>query len=67
VHNKREVMLALTRDGRGLVTEITQNRRQALARILNGMSPTGRAALLTGLTEFTEAVGHDDTATRQEA
>lgn len=66
VHNRREVMLALTRDGRGLVAEITQNRRQALARILNDMSPAGRAALLTGLTEFNDAIGNDPAA-RQEA
>ncbi|MET1075181.1 MAG: MarR family transcriptional regulator [Umezawaea sp.] len=56
VHNRREVMLALTRDGRALLAEIGRNRHQALARILADMSPSGREALLTGLSEFNEAV-----------
>ncbi|PXX61741.1 DNA-binding MarR family transcriptional regulator [Nocardia tenerifensis] len=51
--NRREVMLALTRDGQRLLTEVSGTRRRELARVLQGMSSAGREALLTGLAEFT--------------
>ncbi|MGV9676573.1 MarR family winged helix-turn-helix transcriptional regulator [Nocardia sp. NPDC003482] len=50
--NRREVMLALTRDGQRLLNEVSDTRRRELARILQGMSGAGREALLTGLAEF---------------
>ncbi|MFF3229026.1 MarR family winged helix-turn-helix transcriptional regulator [Nocardia suismassiliense] len=51
--NRREVMLALTRDGQRLLTEVSDTRRRELARVLHGMSAAGREALLAGLAEFT--------------
>ncbi|MGW0250576.1 MarR family winged helix-turn-helix transcriptional regulator [Nocardia goodfellowii] len=51
--NRREVMLALTKDGQRLLAEISTTRRRALAQVLQGMSAAGRVALLTGLEEFT--------------
>ncbi|MFF0493511.1 MarR family winged helix-turn-helix transcriptional regulator [Nocardia sp. NPDC004068] len=50
--NRREVMLALTRDGQRLLNEVSDTRRRELARILQGMSGAGREALLAGLAEF---------------
>ncbi|WP_063000859.1 MarR family winged helix-turn-helix transcriptional regulator [Nocardia mikamii] len=64
--NRREVMLALTRDGQRLLTEISDIRRRELARVLQGMSAAGREALLTGLTEFTASAEHGaDAATHK--
>jgi DNA-binding MarR family transcriptional regulator len=51
-HNRREVLVALTVDGRRLLAELAQRRRRDLAEVLAGMSPAGRASLLTGLVEF---------------
>jgi DNA-binding MarR family transcriptional regulator len=55
-HNRREVLVGLTVDGRRLLAELAQRRQRDLAEVLAGMSPAGRASLLTGLRELRDAV-----------
>lgn len=55
--DRREVNLRLTHDGRMLLAELRERRRQDLAEILGAMTPPARAALVEGLTEFARAVG----------
>ncbi|MEV0246833.1 MarR family transcriptional regulator [Nocardia sp. NPDC050712] len=64
--NRREVMLALTRDGQRLLTEVSNTRRRALAQVLQGMSAAGRAALLSGLAEFTASAEQNTDLAQQE-
>lgn len=64
--NRREVMLALTRDGQRLLTEVSDTRRRDLARVLRRMSPAGRQALLSGLTEFAASAEHGSDIAPQE-
>ncbi|MEV4200178.1 MarR family winged helix-turn-helix transcriptional regulator [Micromonospora globbae] len=59
--DRREISLHLTPEARRLLAELREDRREQLARILSGMSPEGRDALLRGMREF------DETARRQEA
>ncbi|AYF79565.1 MarR family transcriptional regulator [Nocardia yunnanensis] len=64
--NRREVMLALTRDGQRLLLEVSETRRRDLDRVLQAMSPAGREALLAGLAEFTAGAEHAfDTASHE--
>jgi DNA-binding MarR family transcriptional regulator len=58
--DRREIALYLTPASRALLGELRLIRRRALAGVLEKMSPTGRAALLRGLTEFAAAA--DDSA-----
>ncbi|GGS38567.1 MULTISPECIES: MarR family winged helix-turn-helix transcriptional regulator [Actinokineospora] len=52
-HDRREVELLVTDSGRDLLARLRRDRRADLGRVLAGMSAEGRAALLTGLREFT--------------
>ncbi len=51
--DRREVDLVLTDQGRELLDRLRGDRRADVGRVLAGMSPDGRAALLAGLREFT--------------
>ncbi|WP_067564369.1 MarR family winged helix-turn-helix transcriptional regulator [Nocardia acidivorans] len=64
--NRREVMLALTRDGQRLLTEVSSIRRRALSQVLQGMSGPGREALLAGLTEFAASAEQSPGIAQQE-
>ncbi|WP_378732199.1 MarR family winged helix-turn-helix transcriptional regulator [Nocardia brasiliensis] len=64
--NRREVMLALTRDGHRLLTEVSTTRQRELAQVLQGMSAAGREALLVGLAEFTASAEQSPDLTQQE-
>jgi DNA-binding MarR family transcriptional regulator len=56
-HDRREVTLSLTRNGRQLLTELNEHRRRDLASVLERMSPGGQAALRQGLGEFVRVHG----------
>lgn len=64
--NRREVMLALTRDGQRLLTEVSDTRRRELTQVLKAMSAAGREALLAGLEEFTASAERSDDVAAQE-
>jgi DNA-binding MarR family transcriptional regulator len=53
--DRREIALYLTPSSRQLLSHLRATRRELLAEVLERMSPTGRAALLRGLTEFAAA------------
>jgi DNA-binding MarR family transcriptional regulator len=53
--DRREIALILTSAGRALLDEVRAERRDQLSRVLAVMSPTSRAALLTGLQAFSTA------------
>jgi DNA-binding MarR family transcriptional regulator len=55
--NRREVHVALTASGAGLVDEVMQRRREALAKILNPLPQEQRQQIVTGLELFAEAAG----------
>ncbi|MEV1331958.1 MarR family transcriptional regulator [Micromonospora costi] len=59
--DRREISLHLTPEARRLLAELRDDRRDQIARILSGMTPQGRQALLRGMREF------DEIARRQEA
>ncbi|MET8121706.1 MarR family transcriptional regulator [Micromonospora sp. NPDC005189] len=59
--DRREISLHLTPDARRLLAELRADRQAQLATVLDGMSATGRDALLRGMREF------DETARRQQA
>ncbi|MEU8297913.1 MarR family transcriptional regulator [Micromonospora sp. NPDC048909] len=59
--DRREISLHLTPEARRLLAELRDDRREQLARIIDGMTPEGRTALLHGMREF------DETARQQEA
>jgi len=50
--DRREIALFLTPSSRQLLAELRQTRQAMLATVLERMSPSGRAALIRGLTEF---------------
>lgn len=53
--DRREIALYLTPTGRALLHELRGARRRRLARVLDRMTPAGRAALVHGLAEFAAA------------
>ncbi|NES15564.1 MULTISPECIES: MarR family winged helix-turn-helix transcriptional regulator [Micromonospora] len=53
-YDRREISLHLTPAANRLLAELRADRRHRLDRILAGMSPAGRAALLRGMREFDE-------------
>jgi DNA-binding MarR family transcriptional regulator len=53
--DRREIALYLTPSSRALLAELRRIRRRSLAVTLEKMSPSGRAALLRGLSEFASA------------
>jgi DNA-binding MarR family transcriptional regulator len=50
--DRREIALYLTPSSRALLDDLRQTRRAMLTAVLEKMSPTGRAALIRGLTEY---------------
>jgi DNA-binding MarR family transcriptional regulator len=58
--DRREIALYLTPSSRALLDELRRARRAVLTAVLERMSPTGRAALIRGLTEFAAAVAQPD-------
>lgn len=57
--DRREVTVRLTAEGRELLERLRGRRREELGRVLASMSSPARAALLWGLTQFTEAAAAD--------
>lgn len=55
--NRREVILALTPQGRRVVRRVTARRRTAITRIVRAMPNTQRATLITALHAFADAAG----------
>jgi DNA-binding MarR family transcriptional regulator len=50
--SRREIVLLLTESGRRLAVWVRDQRRAALAEVLQAMSPEGREALIRGLGEL---------------
>jgi DNA-binding MarR family transcriptional regulator len=57
VGSRREIVLLLTESGRRLAEWVREQRRSALAELLQAMSPEGREALVRGLGELAAQVG----------
>ncbi|RZQ60505.1 MarR family winged helix-turn-helix transcriptional regulator [Amycolatopsis suaedae] len=53
--DRREVEVAVTAEGLRLLNRLQLAREQDLRTVLDGMSPHGRRALLTGLAAFADA------------
>ncbi|MFE0463546.1 MarR family winged helix-turn-helix transcriptional regulator [Kitasatospora sp. NPDC058965] len=53
--NRREVVLQLTAQGRGLVDEVLEHRHREVEAIVSRLSPDRRSALVEGLTALTAA------------
>ena len=66
--DRREVLIALTREGARLVREVTLRRRAEIAIIVAAMPQEGRRDVLAALNAFAQAAGETtpsiDTATR---
>jgi DNA-binding MarR family transcriptional regulator len=65
--DRREIALYLTSSSRQLLHELRHTRRQMLAAVLEKMSPSGRAALIRGLSEFTAAANDEAPAESAQA
>jgi DNA-binding MarR family transcriptional regulator len=50
--DRREIAIYLTPSSRALLDELRRTRRAMLAAVLERMTPSGRTALIRGLTEF---------------
>lgn len=57
--DRREVRLELTGTARRLLTELRDRRRQALAAVLDEMTPASRQELVRGLAAFEAAASPD--------
>lgn len=57
VGSRREIVLLLTESGRRLAEWVRDQRRAALAELLQAMSPEGREALVRGLGELATHAG----------
>jgi DNA-binding MarR family transcriptional regulator len=55
--NRREVELSITDAGAEIVGTVARARRRELRRIIDRMSPSTRASLVTTLEDFTNAAG----------
>jgi DNA-binding MarR family transcriptional regulator len=55
--SRREIVLLPTESGQRLAEWVRQQRRAALSRVLDGMTPDGREALARGLGELAEQAG----------
>jgi DNA-binding MarR family transcriptional regulator len=55
--DRREVRLLLTRPARRLLDELRERRREAVAEVLERMSPTARQELVRALSAFADAAG----------
>lgn len=55
--NRRQVTIAITAEGRALVDSVTKTRRREISRVVAGIPPRRRAALITSLNELGAAAG----------
>lgn len=55
--NRREVILALTEKGSGLVSSVTDQRRELIVDVLMRMPPSDRQRLAESLQAFAQAAG----------
>ncbi|GJF07846.1 transcriptional regulator [Pseudonocardia sp. D17] len=55
--DRRNLVLELTAEGRTLVAQVDRQRRDAIARILDGMPRQRRASLVPALRAFADAAG----------
>ncbi|MGW4945463.1 MarR family winged helix-turn-helix transcriptional regulator [Actinoplanes sp. NPDC004185] len=65
--DRREIALFLTPSSRQLLDHLRTTRRELLTDVLERMTPTGRASLLRGLTEFAAAAGEAPDSTVRSA
>ncbi|MFD9192395.1 MarR family winged helix-turn-helix transcriptional regulator [Streptomyces phaeochromogenes] len=54
-HNRREVRLVVTADGRRFLADVTERRFRCLATVFEAMTPGERASLQRGLGAFQQA------------
>lgn len=54
-HNRREVRLVVTADGRRFLADVTERRSLCLATVFGAMTPGERASLQRGLGAFAQA------------
>jgi DNA-binding MarR family transcriptional regulator len=54
-HSRRELVTELTPRGREVVRQVTAQRRDAIARVVEKMAPRDRRGLVRALTAFTTA------------
>ncbi|MCX5599621.1 MarR family transcriptional regulator [Streptomyces phaeochromogenes] len=54
-HNRREVRLVVTADGRRFLADVTERRSRCLATVFEAMTPGERASLQRGLGAFQQA------------
>jgi DNA-binding MarR family transcriptional regulator len=54
-HNRREVRLMVTADGRRFLADVTERRSHCLATVFEAMTPGERASLRRGLGAFEQA------------
>jgi DNA-binding MarR family transcriptional regulator len=64
--DRREIAIYLTPSSRALLDELRRTRRAMLSSVLERMSPSGRSALIRGLTEFA-AVAEEPVAESESA
>lgn len=64
-HNRREVLLHLTRAGQRIVRKVTARRRDEIARIVTAMPAHQHAALVEALRAFALAAGEPDPTANQ--
>ena len=62
--DRREIALYLTPSSRQLLADLRASRLAVLSGVLDRMSPSGRDALLRGLSEFASAAAEPDRAAR---
>jgi DNA-binding MarR family transcriptional regulator len=55
--NRREVVVAVTDEGKELVAQVTRRRRREIARIVEHVPAPRRVALVKSLQAFAEAAG----------
>ncbi|WP_061964145.1 MarR family winged helix-turn-helix transcriptional regulator [Demequina aurantiaca] len=55
--SRREVIVAVSDKGHGMVAEVTRTRRRAIASVLRDLDPADREAVRIGMTLFAEAAG----------
>ncbi|WP_344315844.1 MarR family winged helix-turn-helix transcriptional regulator [Streptomyces javensis] len=65
--DRRTSVISLTKEGRRIVREATDRRRQEIARIVEAMPPGQRRHLIDALQAFTEAGGEPTVANTSQA
>lgn len=56
-HNRRQVIVDATQDGKRLVRTVTQRRQRDVKRILSRVPPDDRVTILRGMRAFADAAG----------